>query len=103
LGSQLIKNASAFHRTSQRFLSSLNSPLFSQPVAETIMISNSTEISSISDDKENRIIIPIHTIADINGKEHHLVACPLKTHSQTGKNVPKPELAKSAIQRAFGI
>ncbi len=75
---------------------------FSISSRHNIMISNATEISSISDDKENRITIPICTIADVNGKEHHLVGDPLKTQSDR-KNVPKPELAKSAIQRAFSI
>jgi hypothetical protein len=66
------------------------------------MLSNTTEISSIYDDKENTIIMPLHTIADANGKEHHLVAHPLKTQSNR-KNVPKPEHAKNTIQKAFDV
>ncbi len=46
--------------------------------------------------------MPLHTIADANGKEHHLVAHPLKTQSNR-KNVPKPEHAKNTIQKAFDV
>ena len=99
LGNQLIKNASTFRRPSQRF-SSLNSPLFSPSAADTIMISNTSEISSISDDKENRIIIPIRTIADINGKEHHLVAYPLKTQSN-GKKCTKTRACKECHSKGI--
>ncbi len=85
LGNQLIKNAAAYGRPTQRFFSSLNSQLFSPKAQDSIMLSNTTEISSISDDKNNTIIVPLRFIADVNGKEHHLVGYPLKTHSNGEK------------------
>jgi hypothetical protein len=39
------------------------------------------------DNKENRNIIQIHTVADINVKVHHLDAYHLKTQTN-GENVP---------------
>jgi hypothetical protein len=77
----------------QTFFSSSNSQMFSPKAQDSIMLSNTTEISSISDDKENRIIIPLCTIADVNGKEHHLVAYPQITQSN-GKKCTKTRACK---------
>jgi hypothetical protein len=76
----------------QTFFSSSNSQMFSPKAQDSIMLSNTTEISSISDDKE-RIIIPLCTIADVNGKEHHLVAYPQITQSN-GKKCTKTRACK---------
>jgi len=52
--------------------------MFSIKAQDSIMTSNTTEFPSISDEKEIRIIIPLCTVADVNGKEHHLVGPPPK-------------------------
>jgi hypothetical protein len=100
LGNQLIKNAAAYGRPTQRFFSSSISQLFSPNGQDSIMLSNATEISSISDAKENTIIIPLRTVADVNGKEHHLVAYPLKTQSN-GKKCTKTRACQECHSKSI--
>ena len=78
----------------------LNSQLFSPKAQDSIMLPNTTEISFIPDDEQNTIIIPLCSIADVNGKEHHLVACPLKTQSN-GKKCTKTRACKECHSKGI--
>jgi hypothetical protein len=93
LGNQLIKNAASY---GQPTLSFFHLGLFSPKAQDYIMLPNTTEISFIPDDEQNTIIIPLCSIADVNGKDHHLVACPLKTQSN-GKKCTKTRVCKELI------
>jgi hypothetical protein len=91
LGKQLIDLSSKIPRK-HKFVPSVSSDsqLFSP---STVQVTESTNISSITDQDNAVIVIPERTLTDVNGVKHHQVVYPLGQQS-SGKKCTKTRACK---------